>query len=222
MKIAVLGGSGPQGTGITLRLARAGHTVIIGSRNKEKALEKIKDLISKYGISPELIRSASNVEATAEAEKFVFLSIPYTGHDSTIEEIKNHLTNKVLINLVVPLDPNDPKNVEMPPEGSATERAQAMLGVDIPVIGALHNVSAVILSDLDHPVNCDILVCGDKLQPREEVMELIGQMGMTAYNAGGAKSARCIEAITPILIRINSSKKVPFSHAGIKIAPPSH
>ena len=110
----------------------------------------------------------------------------------------------------------------MPPEGSATERAQAMLGVDIPVIGALHNVSAVVLSDLDHPVNCDILVCGDKLQPREEVMELIGQMGMTAYNAGGAKSARCIEAITPILIRINSSKKVPFSHAGIKIAPPSH
>lgn len=222
MKIAVLGGSGPQGTGITLRLARAGHTVIVGSRNKEKALEKIHELMIKYGISPDLILSASNAEATAEAEKFVFLSVPYPGHDSTIEEIKTHLNNKVLINLVVPLDPNDPKNVEMPPEGSATERAQAMLGADIPVIGALHNVSAVILSDLDHPVNCDILVCGDKLQPREEVIDLIGQMGMTAYNAGGAKSARCIEAITPILIRINSSKKVPFSHAGIKIAPPIH
>ena len=60
MKIAVLGGSGPQGTGITLRLAKAGHTVIVGSRNKEKALEKIKDLIVKYGISPDLIQSASN------------------------------------------------------------------------------------------------------------------------------------------------------------------
>jgi predicted dinucleotide-binding enzyme len=97
-----------------------------------------------------------------------------------------------------------------------------LVGVDIPVIGALHNVSAVILNDLEHAPNCDILVCGDKLPPREDVIELIGQMGMTAYNAGAAKSARCIEGITPILIRINSSKKVPFSHAGIKIAPPNH
>jgi len=222
MKIAVLGGSGPQGTGISLRLAKAGHTVIIGSRDKEKALSKIKDSMVKFNIPSELITAASNVDAASEAEKYVFLAVPYSGHDSTIEEVKAHLTNKVLIDIVVPLDPNDSKLVEMPPEGSATERAQVLVGADIPVIGALHNVSAVILNDLEHSPNCDILVCGDKLQPREEVMELIVQMGMTAYNAGGAKSARCIEGITPILIRINSSKKVPFSHAGIKIAPPNH
>jgi predicted dinucleotide-binding enzyme len=123
---------------------------------------------------------------------------------------------------VVPLAPNDPKIVEMPPEGSATEAAQAILGPDIPVIGALHNVSAVTLNTLDSPINCDVLVCGNSLDARKEVMELVKKLGVEAYNAGGASAARCIEAITPILIRINISKQVPFTHAGIKIWPPEH
>ena len=92
----------------------------------------------------------------------------------------------------------------------------------IPVIGALHNVSAVTLKALDQSINCDILVCGNSLDARKKVIELVRKLGVEAYNAGDAQSARCIEAITPILIRLNISKAVPFSHAGIRICPPDH
>jgi NADPH-dependent F420 reductase len=110
----------------------------------------------------------------------------------------------------------------MPAEGSATEAAQALLGEDIPVVGALHNVSAVTLNDLEHEINCDVLVCGNQLAAKKKVMALIDVLGVRTYNAGLADSARCIEAITPILIRLNISKDVPFSHAGIGVLPPQH
>ena len=110
----------------------------------------------------------------------------------------------------------------MPPEGSATESAQAILGPDIPVVGALHNVSAVTLQNLNWSINCDILVCGNSLEARKQVIKLVQKIGINAYNAGDAESARCIEALTSILIRINISKMVPFSHAGIKIWAPDH
>ena len=110
----------------------------------------------------------------------------------------------------------------MPPEGSATEAAQSILGKETPVVGALHNVSATTLQNLDWKINCDVLVCGNNLNARKQVMSLIEKIGVTAYNAGDAESARCIEALTSILIRINISKMVPFSHAGIKIWAPDH
>ena len=110
----------------------------------------------------------------------------------------------------------------MPPEGSATEAAQTLLGDKVEVVGAFHNVSAHSLNDLNHPINCDILVCGNSLEARKKVIDLANKIGVEAYNAGDAQSARCIEAITPILIRINISKAVPFTHAGLKIWPPEH
>ena len=108
----------------------------------------------------------------------------------------------------------------MPPQGSATESAQSILGSEIPVIGALHNVSANTLNNLKKTINCDVLVCGDNLEARLKIIDFISKLGVNAYNAGDASAARCIEAITPILIRINMSKAVPFSHAGIKIWAP--
>ena len=144
------------------------------------------------------------------------------GDKFTLKSIKNEIKNKILIDIVVPLDKNDPKKVDMPPEGSATEAAQAILGNQVPVIGALHNVSAHILNNLECSVNCDILVCGNNLKARLKVIELIKKFLKTnAYNAGDIMSARCIEAITPILIRINISKTVPFTNAGIKIWSPT-
>ena len=130
------------------------------------------------------------------------------------------LADKILVDIVVPLEDGNPKKVSMPPEGSATEAAQVLLGPKIPVIGALHNVSANTLNHLEKKINCDILVCGNNLDARLETIELLKKLGVQAYNAGDASSARCLEAITPILIRINASKAVPFSHAGIKIWPP--
>ena len=119
-----------------------------------------------------------------------------------------------------PFSRRNPRKVEMPPQGSATESAQSILGSEIPVIGALHNVSANTLNNLKKTINCDVLVCGDNLEARLKIIDFISKLGVNAYNAGDASAARCIEAITPILIRINMSKAVPFSHAGIKIWAP--
>ena len=222
MTIAIIGGTGPQGKGLALRFARAGIPVALGSRDRDRAAEVAADLAAKLGDGAAPIEGHDNEGALAAADRFVILSVPYSAHDATLRQLKIGLSGKILVDIVVPLAPNDPKIVEMPPEGSATEAAQAILGPDIPVIGALHNVSAVTLNTLDSPINCDVLVCGNSLDARKEVMELVKKLEVEAYNAGGANAARCIEAITPILIRINISKQVPFTHAGIKIWPPEH
>ena len=217
-RIAIIGGTGPQGQGLALRFARAGVQVALGSRDGARATEIVAGLNAKLGTA--LIEGFDNAGAVAAADEMVILAVPFSAHNATLEALKGGLVGKILVDIVVPLSPNDPKIVEMPPEGSATEAAQALLGPDIPVVGALHNVSAKTLNDLDHAINCDILVCGNKLEPRKKVMALIEQLGVQTYNAGGASAARCIEALTPILIRLNISKAVPFSHAGLKIWAP--
>ena len=216
--IAIIGGTGPQGQGLALRFARAGVKVALGSRDGARATEIVAELNAKLGTA--LIEGFDNAGAVEAADEMVILAVPFSAHNATLEALKGGLAGKILVDIVVPLSPNDPKIVDMPPEGSATEAAQALLGPDIPVVGALHNVSAKTLNDLDHDINCDILVCGNKLEPRKKVMALVEQLGVQTYNAGGASAARCIEAITPILIRLNISKAVPFSHAGLKIWAP--
>ena len=223
-KVAIIGGTGPQGKGLALRLALAGVSVVLGSRDATKAAETAKELVTLLAEKDckADITGLSMEDATKAADELVILSVPYSGHDATLTALAPLLTDKVLVDIVVPLAPGNPKAVEMPKEGSVTEAAQALLGESIPVVGALHNVSAVTLNDLSRAINCDILVCGNDLAAKKKVMALIELMGTTAYNAGLAESARCIEALTPILIRLNISKEVPFSHAGVRICPPEH
>ena len=220
MKLSIIGGTGPQGKGLALRFAKAGFEVALGSRDESRAIEVADSLSSKYPNIMGSITGLSNSEAVAFTDKFVIFSVPWTGHNSTLSAIKGMLADKILIDIVVPLEDGNPRKVAMPPEGSATEAAQAILGPDIPVVGTLHNVSANTLNHLEKKINCDILVCGNNLAARLETIELLKNLEVQAYNAGDATSARCLEALTPILIRINMSKAVPFSHAGIKIWPP--
>ena len=222
MSIAIIGGTGPQGKGLALRFARAGIDVVIGSRNGDKAAQDALEISQLLPEGSASITGAGNVEATQAADEMIICAVPYSAHDATLISLKPYLEGKILVDIVVPLAPGNPKAVEMPSEGSATEAAQALLGESIPVVGALHNVSAVTLNDLEHVINCDVLVCGNQLASKKKVMALIDQLGVRTYNAGLAESARCIEAITPILIRLNISKDVPFSHAGIGILPPQH
>ncbi len=222
MTIAIIGGTGPQGQGLALRFANAGVSVALGSRDPLRAEEIGKQVNSLVPEGGAKVLGVTNSEAVALADQIVILSVPWSAHNETLHGLKDLLTNKILVDIVVPLSPTDPKKVDMPTEGSATEAAQALLGADIPVIGALHNVSATTLNNLDWPINCDILVCGNSLDARKTVIELIKKLGVEAYNVGDAQSARCVEAITPILIRLNISKAVPFSHSGIQIWAPKH
>ncbi len=220
--IAILGGTGPQGQGLALRFAIAGVPVALGSRDAERAGAIAQELNAKLKDFPTAtpIRGLTNTDAVEAAPRFVLLAVPYSGHDATLQSIKNQLPGKILVDLVVPLAEGNPRAVAMPPEGSATEAAQALVGADTKVVGALHNVSAHTLNALNESINCDILACGNDVEATDAVVELIKALGVSAYNCGPALNARCIEAITPILIRLNISKKVPFSHAGIRIWAP--
>ena len=218
MEIAILGGTGPQGSGLALRLAKAGKNVIIGSRSAERAAEIARKLEADHRGLTGKIFGEDNISAVKRAHEFVFLAVPFSGHAATLTEISPYIGDKCLIDLVVPLAQGNPRQMDMPPEGSATEQALAILGPDATVVGALHNVSATVLADLDHGINCDILVCGNKLAESKKVCELIREFGTEAYYCGPAESARCIESLTSILIRLNISKAVPISHAGIRIS----
>lgn len=219
MTIAILGGTGPMGRGLALRFAAAGMDVVIGSRDAARAAEAAAELGAKLGKDRGRLSGLDNRAAVRAAREFVMLSVPYGAHQRTLDDIKDLLAGRILIDVVVPLAENDPKKVVMPPEGSATEAAQARLGPGVPVVGAFHNVSAHVLSELDTPINCNVLVCGDSLEAKQKVLGLVERLGIVGYNAGLAESARCIEALTSILIRLNISKATPFKHAGIRIWP---
>lgn len=223
MKIAILGGTGPQGQGLALRFALAGVAVVLGSREGARAADiaaALNEGLSASGRDHAAIEGTDNASAVEAAGRIVLLAVPYAAHDATIEAVRPGLAGRILVDIVVPLAQGNPRAYAPPADGSATEAAQRLVGAEVPVVGALHNVSAHVLGTLDHAINCDVLVCGDDLAAKEEVQALVERLGVRSYDAGPASSARCVEAITPILIRLNISKKVPFSHAGIRIWPP--
>ena len=220
MTIAILGGTGPQGSGLALRFARAGVPVVIGSRDAARAHEHAEALQGQLADDAARIAGADLRAAVAAADSMVILAVPYSAHDVTLDSVRDLLPGKILMDIVVPLAQGNPRLMDMPPEGSATEAAQGLLGESIPVVGALHNVAATTLNDLSKPINCDVLVCGNDTESNKKAMELIRKLDVEVYNCGPASSARCIEAMTSILIRLNISKAVPFSHAGIKIWAP--
>ncbi len=222
MTIAVLGGTGAFGQGIALRLAHSGLDVAIGSRDAAKAAEVAAELSTRLpkDTASGTISGMGNAAAVEAAREIAILAVPFAAHGETLEAVKPLLAGKILIDAAVPLAAGNPRLYEAPPEGSAAEAAQALLGPEIPVVGALHNVSAATLKDISHGINCDILICGNDGAAKEKVQELVEKLGVTVYDCGPASSARTIEAITPLLIRLNISKKAPFTHAGIRICAP--
>ena len=222
MTVGIIGGTGPQGQGLAMRFAVAGVPIFIGSREKNKSEEIVAEINKKIPSGSALIEGGTNQEAINRSTEIIIFAVPWEAHNYLLNDLKDQIGKKTLVDIVVTLSKNDPKKVSMQPEGSATEAAQSILGEETPVVGALHNVSATTLQNLDWKINCDVLVCGNNLNARKQVMSLIEKIGVTAYNAGDAESARCIEALTSILIRINISKMVPFPHAGIKIWAPDH
>ena len=212
MRIAILGGTGEQGPGLALRWAQAGEEVIIGSRQKEKGEKVAIELNQELG--KELLRGTDNVTAAAAAE-VVVLTVPYSAHVSTLETVKEQLKGKIFVDVSVPLDPENARRVIMPSAGSAAEEAQQVLGPEVKVVGALQNVSAHVLRDLNAAIDCDVLVCGSDKDARATVMQLIERLGIHAIDVGPLEAARQIEPITALLIRLNIRHKV--HSAGIRL-----
>lgn len=212
MSIAILGGTGEQGPGLALRWAKAGEEVIIGSRQKEKGEKVAAELNQELG--KELLRGTDNVTAAAAAE-VVVLTVPYSAHVSTLQSVKEQLQGKIFVDVSVPLDPENARRVIMPAAGSAAEEAQQVLGPEVKVVGALQNVSAHLLRDINAVIDCDVLVCGGDKDARATVMRLIERLGIHTVDVGPLDAARQIEPITALLIRLNIRHKV--HSAGIRI-----
>ena len=210
--IAILGGTGNEGPGLALRWAKAGHKIIIGSRKSEKA-ERVADEINAKLDEP-LIEGAANDDAVRACEIAV-LTVPYSAQNALLESLKVDLQGKTLINVNVAMKPPKVARVFIPPEGSASEQAQEILGPDVNVVAAFQNVGAHTLEDLDHPVDCDVLVCGDKKAHKAIAIQLAEDIGTRGIDAGPLVNAKAVEALTSVLIGINIRYKVPGS--GIRI-----
>ena len=209
--IAILGGTGALGSGLALRWAQAGHHVTLGSRDSERATEVAAKLSQQVS---QKITGTSNEKAASDAE-LVVITVPYASHAATIDSVRDHLTGKVLIDVTVPLKPPKVRTVQLPEGGSVAKALQANLGESVKVVSAFQNVAATHLADLDHNIDCDVLVCGNDKEARGQVVELANDAGMKAWHGGRIDNSAVAEALTSLLIFINGNYKI--DGAGIRI-----
>ncbi len=207
--IAIVGGTGNLGGALALRLGAPGVKIIIGSRDAEKAKNAVAMLKPKLRAGE--LQGTTNREAVKDAD-FVVIAVPYEGHAQMVSDLRGQLGGKVVIDAVVPLNKIKPF---VPPAGSALLEAQQILAGEAPVIGALHNISAVDLGDVDSPLG-DVLVCGDNLEAKNKVMELIERIGARAFDGGPAANAYVIEGLTGVIIHLN--RKYKSKHGSIRIS----
>ncbi|MDB0009601.1 NADPH-dependent F420 reductase [Gammaproteobacteria bacterium] len=207
MKIAILGGTGSLGRGLASRWIKSGHDVLIGSRELEKAIEVA------ISLGLEESQGMLNIDA-AKACEIACLTVPFAHQEATLLSIDSSLNQKILIDATVPLMPPKVMRVQLPQEGSAALKAQAILGAETTVISAFQNISAELLQT-DKEIDCDVLVAGDFLEARNVVIELVKDAGLTGWHAGPLCNSVAAESLTSILIAIN--KKHSLAHSGIKI-----
>jgi NADPH-dependent F420 reductase len=202
VRIGVIGGTGKEGRGLALRWARAGHDVVIGSRDAARAEAAAAELGERAGRP-----IAGGDNAAAAACEIVVVSVPYGAHAETLRGLVAALQGRIVVDLVVPLQPPKVSRVHLPPGGAAALEAQAILGDGARVVGALHHVSSTLLEDLGHAMVGDVLVCGDDRAALDVVIGLVGDLGMRGVEAGALANAVALEAMTPVLIHMNKRYK---------------
>jgi 8-hydroxy-5-deazaflavin:NADPH oxidoreductase len=211
-RIAILGGTGAQGSGLALRLVAAGHAVTIGSRDADKARGAAAEASARLG---KTIGGADNRGAAGGAE-IVFLTVPHAVQRATVEDVLDQLQGKILVDATAPLVPPKVSVVQLPDGQSAVAAIQKLVGKTVRVVSALQNISARHLGDLDHTIDCDALVCGDDKNACDIVIALCADMGLRGLYAGPIRNSAAAEALTSVLITINRRYKVPGG-AGIRI-----
>jgi len=204
--IAVVGGSGDLGSAIARRLAKAGHKVIIGSRAADNAAAAAERL--GFGIT-----GLTNDDAAAAAD-LVIVTVPFAAQETTLGAIAAQVVGKIVVDTTVPLVPPRVMRVQLPPEGSAAVKAQALLGEGVTVVSAFHNVAAHKLIK-DTEVECDVLVFGDDKAARGTVVGLVRDCGLRGLHGGALVNSAAAEALTSILIFVNKTYAV--DGAGIRI-----
>ena len=211
--LAFLGGTGPEGRGLALRLAAAGEPSIIGSRDAGRAATAAEELLQ---LAPGTnISGADNAQAAAQAD-VVFLAFPYEGQRATLEQLQDALAGKVVVDVIAPMSfqrGQGASAVEVE-AGSAAQEAQELLP-DSLVVSAFQNISAEELQQPDTVMDGDVIVCSDHAEAKNLVMSLVSKIpGLRPVDGGGLANSKYVEQITPMLVNINRIYKI---HAGIKI-----
>lgn len=208
--LAILGGTGKEGPGLAIRWAKASYSVIIGSRQTEKAQRVAAELNEKLGV--DTIIGMENSEAAREADISV-LTVVHTAHTSAVKSLKDALKGKILVDATARVDFRDPKP---PPPPSAARIAQDILGGDVRVVAAFQNVPAHALRrNLEQPIATDVMVCADDPQAAQQVTLLAKAAGMQAYYAGDLDNAIVIEGLTALLIQLNRHYGTKTASIGI-------
>jgi NADPH-dependent F420 reductase len=213
-RIAIVGGTGPQGRGLAMRLAMAGCTVVIGSRDRMRAAD-VADKVRKATAS-DRVSGAENAAAVSADLDAAIVAIPVDGLRATLTELQAGLAGKIVIDVVVPLEIRGGLIEHAPPADapSAGELVRLLLPQSI-VVAAFKNVPAADLADVRTPLEADVLVCGDDGTARESVAALAARMpNLRAVDAGPLRLARPIEAITAVLVNLNRRHR---AHTSIKI-----
>jgi len=220
--IAIIGGTGPAGTGLALRWALAGETVIIGSRDEQRARVAAASIQRKAGDQAH-VTGMENAAACAAAD-IVMLTVPFEGQAGILKQLKPAITEgSILIDATVPLAasvggrPSRPLGVW---QGSAAQQAAELVPGGVSVVAAFHNLSADLLNG-EAPLDCDVVVCSDDPDAAQLTRQLAARIpGVRAIDGGKLENARIVEQITALLIGLNLRHK---GHSGIRITglPPA-
>jgi NADPH-dependent F420 reductase len=214
--VPIVGATGALGFGLALRFATAEVPVVIGSRRPEAAAETAARLRDR--VPGAQVEGLENTEAVTRGP-IVVLSVPFRAQSENLTNLGTALQpGQVLVDATVPLAAavsGKATRLLGVPQGSAAQQAQEMAPEGVDVVSALHTISASVLADLDHDLDEDVLVAGDRKEPKARVAELIARIpGLRPVNAGRLETARLIEGLTPLLISVNARYK---THAGIKL-----
>lgn len=209
-RIAILGGTGPEGSGLAARWAVAGEHIVIGSRDVNRAAETAKLLRSRFG-STAKIDGAENASAVEQCE-IVVLTVPFSGHAALLKQLKPHWKpGQILIDTTVPLAAavgGAPSRMLSVWQGSAAQQTRELVPSSVAVAAAFHNLSAELLAK-EGPVDCDILICSDDDEAKRAAGELAAKIpGARALNGGKLENARIVESLTALLIGLNVRYKV--------------
>ena len=208
--IGIFGGTGALGSALSRKWSKSGHQIIIGSRNAEKAISVADEINAEIGNS-----NVTGIDLMDAAYNCIIsiIAVPYSSHSETLHQIKPFLSGKILVDTTVPLSKPVTK-VNLPKSGSAALEAQLLLGDEVHVVSALQNIGSHLVGS-EGSIDAEVLVCGNSDDAVDEVIGLIGDLGLNCWHAGSIENSAAAEALTSVLIAINQKHKLKSS--GIKI-----
>ncbi|MCH8815540.1 MAG: NADPH-dependent F420 reductase [Chloroflexi bacterium] len=212
VRIAIIGGTGPEGMGLATRFAKAGHLIYIGSRSEERAEDAVAKV--RESVPDGHVFGGLNEDGLERAD-FVFLTVPSDAHDDTIEQLAEAIGDKILIDVVVPMlfDREGPKAIDVE-AGSAAQQARA-IATDAKVVSGFHHLDASALANVDKPMQGDVIICSDHRGAKDKVMALVENIEyIRAVDGGPLANSKYIEQLTVLLIHIN---KIYRTHSGVRI-----